>query len=79
MMAWQQKQRIYIISATECSVEQLDNQMWQYPENRFMPHTTCRDPMSARAPVVIGTMERLKPADVVINLSPDGCTGSGKL
>jgi len=45
--------------------------MWQHPDQRFLPHTTLDDPNAVKAPVVIGTLCRLKPTDVVINLCPD--------
>lgn len=71
MMAWERKQRIYIITATHASARELDEQMWQYPEQRFLPHATPDDPNSAKAPVIIGTLSDLNPTDVVINLCPD--------
>jgi len=71
MMAWERSQRIYIIAPTESSVRQLDEQMWQHPEQRFLPHAACDDPDSGKAPVIIGTLSGLKPTDVVINLCPD--------
>jgi DNA polymerase-3 subunit chi len=70
MMAWEQKQRIYIIAVTESSVSQLDEQMWQHPEQRFLPHTTPQDQNSGKTPVVIGLLSDLNPTDVVINLCP---------
>jgi len=71
MMAWERSQRIYIVAATESSIRQLDEQMWQHPEQRFLPHTTFDDPNSGKAPVIIGPLSGLKPTDVVINLCPD--------
>ena len=45
--------------------------MWQYPEGRFLPHATIEDRDCAKAPVKIGTLSGLNPADVVINLCPE--------
>ena len=45
--------------------------MWQYPEGRFVPHARAGDPDAGKAPVNIGTLAGLNPADVVINLCPE--------
>jgi len=71
MMAWERKQRIYIIVATESLIGQLDEKMWQQPEKRFLPHSTADHPNAGKAPVIIGTLSGLNPTDVVINLCPD--------
>ena len=71
MMAWERKQRIYVIAASESSVRQLDEQMWQQPDKRFLPHSTSDDPNANKTPVIIGTISGLNPTDVVINLCPD--------
>lgn len=71
LMAWERKQRIFVIVASENAVEQLDTLMWQYPEGRFLPHTRADDKDSGKAPVHIGTLSDLNPTDVVINLCPE--------
>jgi DNA polymerase-3 subunit chi len=71
MMAWERKQRIYVIAATESSIRQLDEQMWQQPDKRFLPHSTADDPNAGKAPVIIGTLSGLNSTDVVINLCPN--------
>ena len=71
MMAWERKQRIYVIAATESSVRQLDEQMWQQPDKRFLPHSTSDGPNAGKTPVIIGTLSGLNSTDVVINLCPD--------
>ena len=68
-MAMERKQRVFITTPSETSSEQLDELMWQYPEGRFVPHARIEDPDAAKAPVNIGTLSGLNPADVVINLS----------
>jgi len=78
MMAWEQKQKTYIIMATESSISQLDDQMWQQPDQRFLPHSTAGDPNSGKAPVIIGTLSNLNSTDVVINLCPDTVPQTGK-
>jgi DNA polymerase-3 subunit chi len=71
LMAWERKQKIFIITASETAGEQLDALMWQYPEGRFLPHTRTGDKDSGKAPVHIGTLSDLNPTDVVINLCPE--------
>ena len=70
-MALERKQKIFIITPSEASSEQLDELMWQYPEGRFVPHTMIEDQDAAKAPVNIGGLSGLNPADVVINLCPE--------
>ena len=70
-MALERKQKIFIITSSEAKGQQLDELMWQYPEGRFLPHATIEDRDSAKAPVKIGTLSGLIPADVVINLCPE--------
>jgi len=45
--------------------------MWQYPGERFLPHAHAGDKDAGKAPVLIGLLTDLKPADVVINLCPE--------
>ncbi len=68
LMAWERKQNIFVITASESSGEQLGELMWEYPQGRFLPHAGADAIDSAKAPVNIGTISGLKPADVVINL-----------
>jgi len=70
-MAWERKQKIFIITATESYGKKLGELMWQYPEGRFLPHAGANGNNSGKAPVYIGTLSGLKPTDVVINLCPE--------
>jgi DNA polymerase-3 subunit chi len=71
LMAWERRQKIFIITATQSSAEQLDKLMWQYPEGRFLPHAVVADRNFDSAPVSIGPLAGLNSTDVVINLCPD--------
>ena len=71
LMALERKQKIFIITPSDASSEQLDALMWQYPEGRFIPHAIAGEQESGKAPVNIGTLSGLSRADVVINLSPE--------
>jgi DNA polymerase IIIc chi subunit len=83
LMAWERKQKIFIITASESSGKQLGELMWQYPDGRFLPHTGANEEDSGKAPVNIGTLSGLNPTDVVINLCPEavprGCATTGKI
>jgi len=68
MMAWERKQKVFIIAASDTYGEQLDELLWQFPEGRFLPHALTADPNSGKAPVNIGTLSGLSATDVVINL-----------
>ena len=70
-MAWEQKQKIYIVNTTETNAKQLANLMWEYPQGRFLPHVMAAEQDAGKAPVNIGTLSSLKPTDVVINLCPE--------
>ena len=70
-MAWERKQKVYILTDTDDSSGQLDKLMWQYPEGRFLPHALANDQDSSKAPVHVGTHSNLKSTDVVINLCPE--------
>ena len=71
LMALERRQEIFIVTASDSSGKQLDELMWQYPEGRFVPHAQAIEPDSAKAPIKIGTLASLNPADVVINLSSE--------
>lgn len=68
LMALERTQNIFIITGSDASSEELDELMWQYPEGRFIPHAIAGAEYSGKAPVNIGTLSDLSPADVVINL-----------
>ena len=68
LMALERKQKIFIVTTSDASSKQLDELMWQYPEGRFIPHAIAGEQESSKAPVNIGTLSGLSPADVVINL-----------
>ena len=71
LMALERDQKIFIITSSDASAEQLDDLMWQYPDGRFIPHARTGAQDSAKAPINIGTLASLNPADVVINLCPE--------
>ena len=68
MMAWERQQEVFVIAGSKSHIRKLDELMWQYPDDRFLPHALCNDTYAAKAPVRIGLGEDLKPVGVVINL-----------
>ncbi len=77
-MAWERKQHIFIITATESSGKQLGELMWQYPQERFLPHADAGGDDATKAPVNIGTLSDLKATDVVINLCHEAVPEPGR-
>jgi len=71
LMAWERKQRVFVIATSESSLKQLDELMWEFPQGRFLPHAEAGEIDAAKAAVNIGTLASLKPTDVVINLCND--------
>ena len=71
LMAWERKQKIFIVTPSESAGEKLDALMWQYPEGRFLPHSMAGGEDSDKVPVQIGTLSDLNPTDVVIKLCPE--------
>ena len=71
MMAWERKQQVSISVTSDAAIDQLDELMWQFPAERFLPHARADAVDAVKAPVNIGTLSGLKPAEVVINLCPD--------
>jgi DNA polymerase-3 subunit chi len=71
MMAWERRQKVFVITTNEDDASQLDEHMWQQPQGRFLPHARTDSPDSIRAPIHIGPLSALKPTDVVINLCPE--------
>jgi DNA polymerase-3 subunit chi len=70
-MAWERSQNVFVITTSQASAKKLGELMWQYPGERFLPHAQASGQDSGKAPVLIGVLYDLKPADVVINLCPE--------
>ncbi len=78
LMAWEKGHRIMVIAETETDATRLDDLMWEYPDNRFLPHSSASQ--KPPAPVSIGTMDMLNGAtsDLVINLTDDPVPDPGR-
>jgi DNA polymerase-3 subunit chi len=71
LMAWEQGNRIMVLTENSAQAERLDALMWEYPQGRFLPHAQSNHRI--KAPVLIGTMGELadNAGDVIINLADD--------
>lgn len=65
--AWQQNCSVVLLTADTATAEVLDNQLWQFKPESFVPHSR----MDTDAPVVITASPDLLPLrDLLINLGP---------
>jgi DNA polymerase-3 subunit chi len=71
MMAWEHQQAVFVVANSDSHIKKLDELMWQYPPDRFLPHSTANSDGAEKAPVSIGKSVDLKTAGVVINLCID--------
>lgn len=73
LMALERGHRIDIITAGSEEADRMDELLWEFPEQRFIPHDRHGGPTERHAPVRIGTAPP-KSGDVVINLTPEPLT-----
>lgn len=71
MMAWERRQQVFIVATGDAHLAKLDELMWQYPPDRFLPHALATDQNARKAPVTMGLSSDLKAVNVVINLCPE--------
>jgi len=67
LMAWERGHAIDIVTADDASASALDELMWRYPAERFLPHAVTQN--RGDAPVRIHATIPEVEADVVINLT----------
>jgi DNA polymerase III subunit chi len=68
---------VHVHTDGEADACRLDELLWSYPEQRFIPHACEADPMG-RAPVVIGWSPPPDPDGLLINLGSDIPTFFGR-
>ena len=68
--AYQQKQRVYIHAPTKQAAEQINQLLWTYRDDTFIPHDLEGNDLQPPAPVQIG-FQRVPDyrGDILINLS----------
>jgi len=68
--AWQTGYRVFIHTSSEFEAQQLDDLLWTFRPESFIPHAIATEPGEATLPVLVGTgLEPVLAADLFINLS----------
>lgn len=53
-MAYWEGRRAYVYCLSEAQARTLDRLLWSFRAESFVPHARAKEPLSARAPVVLG-------------------------
>ena len=75
LMAWERGHRVSIVAGDEQQAAAMDELLWSFPEQRFVPHGRSGSPEAVGAPVVISTRAPRGAAEVVINLTGEALPG----
>ena len=68
--AWQKGYRVFIHTGSDFEAQQLDDLLWTFRPESFVPHALATDPNSAALPVLVGWgSEPTRALDLLINLS----------
>lgn len=68
--AWSKQHQVYVHTNTHQDSEQLDQLMWVYQQDSFLPHCLAGTDTSAETPILIGhDHEPEQATDVLINLA----------
>jgi DNA polymerase-3 subunit chi len=68
--AWKKGYRVFIHTSSEFEAQQLDDLLWTFRAESFVPHAIATDPRDAALPVLVGTgSEPALPLDLLVNLS----------
>ena len=70
---WKHEKRVYVLSTTDHEADRLDELLWTFTQDSFLPHERLQDSQGSNpAPVtcvLIGTTTQLEPVpDLLINL-----------
>lgn len=64
---------ILIIAPSEQAVQYLDDLLWKFPDDSFLPHVVSQSPCKEK--VVITTLsQNLNSAKILMNLCPESCS-----
>jgi DNA polymerase-3 subunit chi len=70
--AYKNRHRIYVHTDSETTAHQLDEMLWTYREDSFLPHNLYGDGPEPAPPIQIGfAVTPEKQRDILINLSKD--------
>lgn len=68
--AWQQGYRVFIHTVSQFAAQQVDELLWTFRPESFLPHGLASEPESAGLPVLVGSGAEPEPTlDLLINLS----------
>ncbi len=67
--AWNGGQSVYILCSNQQQVEQLDQLLWTFKANSFIPHNTLCTDKPNNEPIIIGTEYQAPASDILLNLS----------
>lgn len=70
--AYQQNQRVYVHTDHQAQAHELDEQLWTFRDNSFIPHNLTTEILHPPPPIQIG-YDKEKPAKhpILVNLSND--------
>ena len=63
--------RVHLHTDDAVQAQAMDELLWRYPEQRFLPHAQLSDTRVAAAPISIGTADPQDCDEVLINLAGD--------
>lgn len=64
-------QRVFVYTANQQDAEQIDQLLWQFDANSFVPHNLSGEGPARGAPVEISWLPPKQSRQVLINLAPD--------
>jgi DNA polymerase-3 subunit chi len=68
--AWQKGYRVFIHTTSDFEAQQLDELLWTFRPESFVPHAIASDPIVAGVPVLVGLgADPALALDLLINLS----------
>lgn len=70
--AWQSGHRVFIHTASSFEAQKVDDLLWTFRQDSFVPHGMYSEPLDGTLPVLVGDgVEPRTQLDVLINLTED--------
>lgn len=69
--AWQLGHRVYLHAADTAQAQRLDELLWSFRQESFVPHGPAGEADAAQTPVVVGCGEDATGRDVLVNLAEE--------
>lgn len=79
MKAWEQGYHVLVLTPDEDEAQSLDQEMWNFPSGRFLPHARGQADAEVAVSIEIQGAGIPDDRDVVINLSDQAVTEPGQL